>query len=390
MYDFIYIPLGSAGFGGAERSLLDLAEGVSKHGHSILILAEKKLENTLFSKLAFDLGLHIEWVTWAPEKNFLPNFVSAIKTFSKIRGKVIHFNISWRRRMWIIPIIARILTRSHLIGTMRAMPDPHNLVPRRQYLGFIPGLNLWHIPEMVVGWMWARLLDITVTINEKDFPSRLIASYGFSSDRIRVIPNGIHVRPNLPSEYDRQTQREILGIRPGKILLCFAGRLSSEKGVTHLLQALALLPETFQLVLIGSGPQRSELESLAQELGLQPKVNFEGFQTNPEDILAASDIVVVPSIWYEAFGRVVVEAFNQGVPVVASRIGGMAELFSDGVEGKYTPPGDPVALARTLEQMGKDPDKLRSMGMAGRQLVKTSYSFNRVLSQYLDLYGTLH
>lgn len=390
VYDIIYIPLGAAAHGGAELSLLDLCSGMAERGKKGLILAEKTLRNTYFSVVAVERGLKVEWVDWLPDQSIWHNLISAIRAFRKFHARIIHFNISWRRGMWLIPLVARIVTRSRLLGTMRAMPDPHHLTPRRRRLGFIPGLRLWHWPEVLVGLIWARLLHMTVSINARDYPVRLTAHYGFSPHKIRVIYNGIHVRLDLLPEFEKRKLREALGLKEDDILLSYVGRISASKGISHLLEALAQLPERFQLTIIGDGAQKGELKSQVQKLRLQSRVRFLGFVDHPDDLIAASDLVVVPSVWYEPFGRVVVEAMNQGVPVVASCIGGMAELFDDGIQGVYVTPKDVNRLAEVLQELGNDQNRLQAMGMAGRELVKSRYSLERVIGQYAQLYDELN
>lgn len=389
LYDLIYIPLGSAGMGGAERSLLELSAEMSRRGKRVLILAERALQGTGFEAEAAAAGLPVDWVDWSPEKGLFTNLAALARVFARYRTRVIHFNISWRRHMWLAPVIARMLSRARLLGTMRAMPDPHHLTPRRRYFGVIPGLQLWHLPELVAGWIWARFLALTVSINGRDFPHRLTQHYGFSSDKIRVIFNGIKLRPHILSAEEKHSIRAHHGFGPDDIVLCYAGRLSAEKGIQYLLQALVRLPDNYQLLIVGDGPQRGELETMARELGITARVQFLGFLSTPSDTIASSDIVIVPSLWYEAFGRVVVEAMGEGVPVVASRIGGMAELFTHGVEGRYVEAANAQDLAAAIEAMGSDRSALHAMGERARALVAQKYSLGRVTQQYAEVYDEL-
>ena len=142
-FDLVFLPLGAAAFGGAERSLLDLAGRMRARGHRVLILAEEALRSTPFAALASERDVELRWVGWAPERGYISNLRAAIQTFLLLRARVIHFNISWRQRMWIIPLVARVLCRARLIGSMRAMPEPAENTPRRRYLfGLVPGLQL--------------------------------------------------------------------------------------------------------------------------------------------------------------------------------------------------------------------------------------------------------
>lgn len=388
-FDLAYLPLGAAAFGGAERSLLDLAGAMVNNGSRVIVLAGETLHKTTFSEIATARGIRVEWVAWSPERSMLLNLRESVRVFREYPARIIHFNVSWRERMWIVPVLARLLTGAKLIGSMRAMPDPHELVPRKRYFGILPGLRLWHLPEVIVGHVWARMLDITVSINANDFPKRLAAEFGFAPETIRIIYNGIAAPENLLTDEQRRISREYLGASDSDVLIVYSGRLSREKGVHVLIHALARLPNMFRLAVVGDGPQRSELETLTRELGTAERVRFVGFLREPDTVVGSADVAVVPSLWYEAFGRVVVEAMSLGVPVVASRIGGMAELFEDGVHGRYVMPDNVEDLTNTLVALCADRSALRHCGAKARELVLSQYSLARVQVQYAQLYAAL-
>jgi glycosyltransferase involved in cell wall biosynthesis len=389
LHDIVYLPLGAAAFGGAERSLLELAEAMRGCGKRVAIFAEDALRRTAFADSAAKAGIDVHWMRWAPEHGALHNFAAAFSAFRRFPARVIHFNMSWRRNMWAVPLAARVATSAQLVGSMRAMPDPHNLVPRRRYLGFIPGLQLWHVPERIAGKVWSMLLDVTVSINAIDFPTRLARDFGFDRRRIKVIPNGIRVRREVADADARARRRSALGVQPDEVAVCYAGRLSAEKGVDDLLRAMAQVPARYKAVIAGDGPEEASLQALAQELGIAGRTFFIGFTADVEGAMAACDIIAVPSTCYEAFGRSVVEAMNEGVPVVASRIGGMAEVFTDGVEGLYFEPRSVVQLAERLRSLGDTAALRLTMGNAARRRVAADYSIERVIQQHGELYAEL-
>jgi glycosyltransferase involved in cell wall biosynthesis len=385
--DLLFVPLGAQAFGGAERSLLDLATRFAAAGARIAILIGPELQATEFVAEARSRGLELYPVDWSPRKGLMAN-IRALTVFGRLQTRIIHFNISWLRGMWLVPLAARVLTHAKLLGSMRAMPDPHHLIPRRRYFGFVPGLQLWHLPELAVGWLWGRILHRTITVNANDFRERLVGHYGYPRDRIGVIYNGVDTEVRV-SEQERAGCRESLGIDDKTFLLCAAGRVSVEKGLHHLIDAISGLPPIVHLVIVGDGPQRQDLKRQASSLQLKDRVHFVGHTSTPERWMAACDIVVVPSTWYEAFGRVVVEAMVQGTPVVASRIGGMAELFEDGVHGRYVTPGSAEDLRKVLAELIAEPHLLQSMGSRAISLVNDRYSLSRVTADYLCEYERL-
>ncbi|MEX1026285.1 MAG: glycosyltransferase family 4 protein [Planctomycetota bacterium] len=155
--------------------------------------------------------------------------------------------------------------------------------------------------------------------------------------------------------------------RVGRRIL-FLGRLVPEKGVATLLEAwprvLAAVPDAV-LDLVGDGPQRPELEALAQRLGLDASI-FSGKIPHHEvhARMQASSALVFPSIWLEAYGIISLEAFRAGLPVVASRIGGIPEVVTEGETGLLAPPRDAAALAEALIRVLTD-DALHARLVAG-------------------------
>lgn len=388
-YDVVYLPLGSAGLGGAERSLLELATKMHVTGNKVLILIERRLADTPYPDLIEREGIEWREVAWAPENSLWQNIRAVKRELTRIKAPLIHFNISWRRGMWVVPLVAKLFTNMRLLGTMRAMPEPHAAVKRKRHFGILPGLQLWHLPEVVVGWFWGRLLHITVSINKTDFPTRLQRDYYYDPKKIRIIYNGIPVATDELASSTRANLRRSLHLPEDAFLVCFAGRLTHEKGVHVLIEALQKLQGSVHAVIVGSGPEEERLTQTAKDLGIAQVVHFLGFCTNSEDWMAASDVVVVPSLWNEPFGRVVIEAMNQGTPVIAARIGGMGELLEEGKDGLYVDPGDAVQLAEAIAKLQGSRPLVQAMAEAGRANVRRKFSVDRVFEEYRVLYAQL-
>lgn len=147
----------------------------------------------------------------------------------------------------------------------------------------------------------------------------------------------------------------------------FAGRLSREKGVHYLLQALAQLPEV-RLKIAGTGPQEGELKAMAGNLRLK-NVEFLGFQPMESmvPLIRKARANVLPCHWFETFGTTLVEGLMMGKTAIASDIGGLPEVLDHGNHGLLVPPGDIQALANALKDLHNNPDKAQSLGENGRR-----------------------
>jgi glycosyltransferase involved in cell wall biosynthesis len=156
---------------------------------------------------------------------------------------------------------------------------------------------------------------------------------------VTVVPNGIAEPPAA----DLQTLPRIV---PGRPLLCIAARLHPAKGIDVALRAMPLLPQA-HLAIMGEGPERGALETLARQLGCAERVHFLGYRSDLGSIVAGADLMLIPSR-AEGFGLAAVEGMAQGVPVVASRVGALPEVVADG--GILFRSEDPTALAQAVHE----------------------------------------
>lgn len=207
---------------------------------------------------------------------------------------------------------------------------------------------------------------------------RALKSQGFP--RVVHIPNGVdplefagpHVDPDLPT-------------------FLFAGRHESQKGLPYLVRAAARLRRErgprFRIVLVGEGSLTPELRRQVHELGLDDVVAFAGRLRERADVVRAylgASAFVLPSL-YEGFPIALLEAWAAGLPVIATAVGGVAEVCTD-ENAIVVPPMDDVALAGAMAALLEDPHRGRRLGDAGRRLVRQRFSWDAVAARYMDLY----
>ena len=177
----------------------------------------------------------------------------------------------------------------------------------------------------------------------------------------------------------------------GSSVVGFVGRLSDQKGVEYLIQAIPEVlgrhPQT-RFVIVGDGPERGRLEGLVEELQVATAVEFAGYQPSPHQFIEAMDIVVIPSI-YDPFPLVTLEVMEAGRPVVGSAVGGIPEAIEDGRTGLLVPPREPAALAAALGRLLDEPRLRFEMGAAGRARAHRLFSPEVIAGQYAELYRRL-
>ena len=211
---------------------------------------------------------------------------------------------------------------------------------------------------------WRRKVDLFVALTE--FVRDKLTAGGLPADRIVVKPNFVHPDPGE-------------GRGAGDYAL-FVGRLSPEKGLGTLLEAWPRLGGRIELRIAGEGPLAGAPPS--------PGVKWLGRldQHDIVELMGNARFLVCPSEWYEPFGRVAIEAFARGTPVLASDIGGLAELVEHGRTGRLFRPGDPSDLARQALWMLDHPAELAGMRKAARAEFETRYTAERNYAKLLAIY----
>jgi glycosyltransferase involved in cell wall biosynthesis len=192
----------------------------------------------------------------------------------------------------------------------------------------------------------SRLADRTVAVSN-DLRRYLVERFGADRRRTVAIANPVM----LPAAAQVPT-RDALVARPEVVLS--VGRLVPEKGHDTLIRAVAQSKRRPRLVVLGEGPDRARLSGLASSLGVADRVELRGYVPDPSPVYGEARLLALAST-SEAFGNVLVEALGHGLPVVATRCGGPAEILADGRHGRLVPIGDPAALAIAIDAGLADP-----------------------------------
>ena len=234
-----------------------------------------------------------------------------------------------------------------------------------------------------------RLADRVVTSGEA--VRAIVVGAGVPAGRVVSIPPGVDTRRFHPG-VSGKTVRDELGLAADQPLVGLVANIRGSKGHNVFLEAarevLQWRPDARFLV-VGDGVGRAEVRRRVGAMGLKAVVTLTGFRRDIPEVMAALDVLVLPSIRSEATSQVIPQAFAVGTPVVASTVGGSPELVRDGETGRLVPPGDARALAAAMLELVSDPARARALGRAGQQLAAECYSLDASMALTTSVYRGL-
>jgi glycosyltransferase involved in cell wall biosynthesis len=264
--------------------------------------------------------------------------------------------------------------RSRRMGLLATAHGWSNLLTRRQ--------RLYHAADE-----WAlRRYPLVVAVSEAT--ATRLRGIGVRDDRIAVVPNGIDIERWRPRPAPDPRPR---GLPAGRRFIGTVGRLSIDKDTETLLDAFAAIAPAhtdLDLLVVGEGPERPELERRAVARGLGTRVRFLGHRADSADLYAAMEVFVLSSRT-EGMPNTLLEAMAMGRPCVVTPVGGVAEVVRDGVEALFVPPGDAGGMGAVLGRVLGDGRLRESLGRAARARVEEAFSFARRVRRMEEIYERL-
>jgi len=216
---------------------------------------------------------------------------------------------------------------------------------------------------------------------------RELMEKGISSDKIKIIHNGINI-DTIKSEDRISNVRSELGISEEKVVIGTVARLVKIKGLSYFVQAAKLILERKKdvtFLVAGDGPLFHDLVSESEKLGISSSMKFLGFRADIYDIINTFDIFVLPSL-HEGIPMVLLEAMALRKPIVATNVGGIPEIIEDAKNGLLVPSGKPELLASACLRLIKDSELRKQIGYNAFEVVRTKFSSKRMLCEVLELY----
>ncbi len=343
---------------GGERQVLELMRRQRRRGDAPHLAAPE--DSAIFAR-ARDEGFTVHAVpmrgTWD-----LPSAFALAGLHRSLRPDLVHWHAA----------------RAHALGAIASLlaPGPARILSRRVDFPVrrtVGSRLLWALPMEAIAAISGGVREALVRS-------------GVDPGRLRVVPSGIDLAP-FDEPADRRAIRERLVVAQEDVLAFQAAALAPHKSQTDLLRAAALArgeAPRLRVWIAGEGPLRRALEEEHRALGLGTVVRFLGFRDDVNDLLRAADLFVVSS-YLEGMGTATLDAMAAGLPVVATRVGGIPEIVEDGVSGILVPPRDPGALAAAMVRLSNDADLRARLGEAGRVRVR-EFSADRTEERTRALY----
>jgi glycosyltransferase involved in cell wall biosynthesis len=372
MTSTVFQVLYSLTVGGAERLVVNLCLYLDRARFQPVCISLREPQHSHYERLLQQAGVLLHFLYKTEGKADWQVYRRLDQLFRAYRPQVVHTHILGLNYAYPLMLKHRTPVRVHTF---------HSLAQRE--IGVRIG-------------RWTRLLAFryriggVVPVAIADEVARTVEQlYGYKNPP--VIPNGIPVDEYTTNPKVRAQFRAAYGVEPDARVIVHVGRFVPLKNHALLLQAFAQLDVSIPLYLwlVGDGELRPAMEQLAQDLGVAHRVRFWGIREDVPAILNASDIFTLPSE-HEGNPMSVMEAMAAGLPVVASRVGGIPELVEEGKTGLLVSPGEVSSLQQALLSLVRNHDLCLQMGHTARQRAVERFDIRQTVRQYEALYDHLN
>lgn len=360
--------------GGVAYHVSELANVFSKNGMDVTVITNK-VERP-FSNVNADI-LEVEGVTDPLfGTNISPAVNKKLKGFLKDNFDVVHAHHAFSR----LPLATLSLAYKQNIPS----------VLTTHTVSFFPDYEyFWNF----ISYGYPRYRMVISKVNKiiaVSEAAKKFISYFTQKDAV-VIPNGVSIKKFHP--VDKYLAREKVGLDGNPIIL-YVGRLVPKKGVDVLIRSMKEVVKSYPhalLVIAGSGKMMPLLKTLVRIAGLEKNILFLGFVG--ENLLPylynSADVFALPSITAESFGIVLLEAMASGLPIVASNVGGIAEVLEKGKYGLLVEPGNSKELTKAIITVLENENLRNELAKEGRKVAKEKYAWEKVANKIIEVYSSL-
>jgi len=330
---------------GGQAQLLTLIKGLHQRGHKIQLICQP---HTLLKARADELGIPTHSMSIRNDVGLI-SLLRLIKALRKLRPEILVFNTP--KPVFIGTAASRFApVRARIVFRRVNFPLRKNFLTRFKYT--------WGI-------------DCIVAISES-IRLQLEVS-GIPAFKIRTIYEGMDL-----SLYPENTERK--ASQAGKpMVVGTVAHLSPEKGIHYLIEAASLIPDVhrrLRFVVVGEGSCLPEIKALTRKKGLENIFQFAGFHSDTSQFMRTFDIFALPSL-SEGLSSAILEAMATSLPIVATEVGGIPELVTNGDNGFLVSPADPQSLSLAIQRLVDNPEESRRMGLRGRKRMEKQFTLER-------------
>jgi glycosyltransferase involved in cell wall biosynthesis len=357
----------SMGMGGADQQILILARAMRARNHDVRIVALAPLGQMGLE--AQREGIPTESLELQRRVGDIPRILRLVRMIRAWRPDVLHSHLVHAN---LLARAVRPLTRvPALVSTIHSINDGGRF-------------------RMAAYRLTSGMVD-RVTLISRLAAEHYLAIGAVPRRLLEIVPNAVDTERFRHLPQARAAVRRELGLGDEFVWLA-VGRFEEAKDYPTMIAGFARLAADYprsRLLLVGKGSLRDQVEQLVRAGGLEERVHFLGVRRDVPEIMSAADGYVLSSAW-EGMPVVLLEAASTGLPIVATRVGGVAEVVEDGTTGFLVPPADPSALANAMKRIeALVPEARAAMGARGRTLVEERYGTARVMEIWERLYSTL-
>jgi glycogen(starch) synthase len=367
--------------GGIARHCEGLTKALVQQNHEVYLFtldfpgspSYEEMDGVKVYRASTELG-HPNFLTWVLMFNhFLTKRVADVT--SKVDFDVMHVH-DW-------------LAAFSGISFKHYLKKPMVLTVHSTEVGRAQGL---HSPDSFsingIEW-WAMYEADRVIVCSHSMKNEICDHFNLPREKVDVIPNAIDASKYQIS-VDRGAVRQRYGVGWGEKLILCVGRLVPQKGIEYFIRAIPAIAKRYpeaKFVIVGEGWSRDILEAEARASGQGRKIQFTGFASDREviNLMSSADVLVVPSI-YEPFGIVALEGMATGVPVVASKVGGLSEVIEHDRTGLFVYPKNPDSIAWGVDRILSDPDHAKWLAENAKEKLHKAYSWEAVAMKTVDVY----
>jgi glycosyltransferase involved in cell wall biosynthesis len=354
--------IGQLSLGGAEQQLYYLLAGLDRSRFRPIVISLGPKPDEYWEQPIIRLGIPVHYIPRHFGRTLRALRIADVLRVQKIKivhGWVFHSNP-------YAAMAGRLARISIRLGSMR---EAYSGLPKRKFLR----------------WIGFRGLDVLITNSTRT--ARQLQALDSLRARVQIVPNGVPI-PDKIDAIERTHLKVDLGFSGTDLLIGSIGRIDENKNYCMLLRVFTLLAEKWpvlRLIIIGDGPMKGKLTSLAEHLGIVSKVSFPGGIPRAAKYLPAMDVCCLTS-YTEGMPNLVMEAAAASLPVVSANCGDTVDLIDHGISGYLVAPDDDITMAEHVNSLLTNTEHRLRMGVAAREKMRRDFSVEAMVMRMTRLY----